>query len=197
MKLVLPYFIILIVVLQLCLRKNSKKSSELNRMFWEREQKANSVRKKSIEHLNYITIPDTLPFVNSDDPEIANAQNAILALKDKRILNLTGLSNTDLKMEYGVANLSLLSEYDDNFTALARAVAAAGSLLMKKGYEQEGAAILEFGIECCTDISSNYTDLAAYYIRTSQPNRLAHLKDTASRLNSLSKDVILKKLSQY
>ncbi len=197
MKLLLPYFILLIILFQFYLRKNSKSSSRRDHAFWDREQAANSVRRKDINSLPYISIPDSLPFVDTDDPEIANAQKQILELKGKRILNLTGKSNTDLKMEYGVANLTILSEYDDNFTLLARAVAAAGCALLKKGYKEEGCAFLEFGISCRTDITSNYTELAAYYAETGHPEKLDTLISAAKQLDSLSKDVILKRLEQY
>lgn len=196
MKLLLPYFIIFIVVIQLSLRKNGKKDSESNSSFWAKEAKSNNVRKKNIDALPYIVIPDTLPFIDSPDPDIQAAQNEILCLKNKRILNLSGQTNTDLKMQYGPANLGALTEYDDNYTRLIRALSAAGKLLMDKGYETEGAAILEFGIACKSDITTNYTSLAGYYIRHGQSDRLSALTQQASELNSLSKPVILNKLKQ-
>lgn len=195
MKLLLPYFIIFIVVIQFRLRKNSRKHSDNDKAFWAREQEANATRRKNIEALPYITLPDTLPLVDSSDPEICRAQEALVQLKDKKILNLTGKSNTDLKMLYGAANLPLLTEYDDNFTALTRAVVDAGRLLIEKGFEQEGVAVLEFGISCQTDLTLNYTLLAAYYLRHNEPEKMSRLTETANRIESLSKPVILKKLA--
>ena len=59
MKLVLPYFIILLAIFQFFLKKNTKKHEELNKEFWKRERESNTVRKKDISALNYIIIPDT------------------------------------------------------------------------------------------------------------------------------------------
>lgn len=196
MKLLLPYFIIFIVVIQLSLRKNGKKDSEANSSFWAKETKSNNVRKKNIDALPYIVIPDTLPLIDSPDTEIQTAQNQILCLKGQKILNLSGQSNTDLKMQYGPANLGALTEYDDNYTKLIRALSTTGKLLMDKGYETQGAAILEFGIACKSDITANYTNLAGYYIRQGQYSQLSALTEQANQLNSISKPVILNKLKQ-
>ena len=48
MKLVLPYFIILLAIFQFFLRKNSKKHEELNKDFWKREREENTVSRKDI-----------------------------------------------------------------------------------------------------------------------------------------------------
>lgn len=196
MNLLLPYFIILIVVFQFFLRKNSKKNVNSNKEFWEREQQANNTRKQNIDNLNYITIPDTLPIPDSLDSDIIKLKNDLLALKDKKILNLTGMSNTDLKMEYGVANLTALTEYDNNYSDLVRKIVAGGDLLFKRGYEAEAVTLLEFGVECRTDITRNYTLLAEYYAKHNMNDKIDKLIMTAETLNSLSKDVIVKKLGE-
>ena len=196
MNLLLPYFIILIVVFQFFLRKNSKKNVNSNKEFWDREHQANNTRKQNIDNLDYITIPETLPIPESLDSDIIKLKNDLLALKDKKILNLTGMSNTDLKMEYGVANLTALTEYDNNYSDLVRKIAAGGDLLFKKGYEKEAVELLELGIQYRTDITRNYTTLAEYYVSHNMNNKIDQLLMTAETLNSLSKDVIIKKLGE-
>ena len=46
----------------------------------------------------------------------------IEALKEKKILNLSGFTNTDLKLEYGVGNLTELTDYDNNYVTLSRSL---------------------------------------------------------------------------
>ena len=46
------------------------------------------------------------------------------SLKDEQIVNFTGISNTDLKLSFGAANLPTLSRFDQNYTLLARALHA-------------------------------------------------------------------------
>lgn len=151
-------------------------------------------RKKDISNLNYITIPDTLPFVDTDVETIKKAQNDLAELKEKKILNLTGMSNTDLKIKYGVANLSVLSEYDENFSKLCRAIVRLSAALKENGFDEQAEAFLEFGIKCGSDVSANYFMLAEYYLEKGNTKGLSRLKTSAQALNSLSKNVILKKL---
>ena len=194
MKLILPYFIILIVLLQLCLRKNSKKAEKNNDDFWRKEHEANSVRKKDISGLDYITIPDTLAIPDTQNPRILKEWNTLCNLKDKKILNLTGYTNTDLKLQYGAANLTQLTVCDNNFTTLAKAVARIGEQLMKEGFTDEALSFLEYGITIQTDVSTNYTLLAEYYRSEGAPEKIDTLISRAEQLNSLMKDSILSKL---
>ena len=52
MKLILPYFILILFLLQHNMKKNSKKEKINNETFWKRESEANSVRKKDISGLD-------------------------------------------------------------------------------------------------------------------------------------------------
>lgn len=214
MQLILPYFIIFIVVLQILLRKNSKKNDEKIKQFWERERKANEVRKKDISNLNYIVIPNHLlpdrnlpdnTLENSSDsfaitiftiPEIKEAYNLFASFHDKKMLNLNNCSNTDIKMEYGAANLTIMSEYDDNFIAMCKAAVKLANALDKNGMIDEAIPYLEFIVKSGTDISFAYSMLANYYIEKNNTKEIDNLKLYASSLNSLTKDIILKKLEQ-
>lgn len=193
MKLVLPYFIILLAIFQFFLRKNSKKHEELNKDFWKREREANTVRRKDISGLSYITIPDSLPMSDCNDAVI-KALNNFYAFKGKKMLNLTGKSNTDLKTAYGAANLDALSEYDDNCTQMLKSIIPLATELNKAGLTDEAAAYLEFGISCRTDITQNYTMLAEYYASNGNKDKIQHLVNVAESLDSLTKKPIISKL---
>ena len=193
MKLVLPYFIILLAIFQFFLRKNSKKHEELNKDFWKREREANTVRRKDISGLNYITIPDSLPMSDCNDAVI-KALNNFYTFKDKKMLNLTGKSNTDLKAAYGAANLDALSEYDENCTQMLKSIIPLATELNKSGLTDEAAAYLEFGISCHTDITQNYIMLGEYYASKGNIDKIQHLVNVAESLDSLTKKPIISKL---
>ncbi|MBR5337579.1 MAG: hypothetical protein IK152_06310 [Lachnospiraceae bacterium] len=164
--------------------------------FWNREDHANSIRKQDISQLEYITIPlDLLPFKDTKDTKLSEYQDTIRSLSEHRILNLTGISNTDLKLQYGAANLEVLSLADQRFTTLARTLAAWGNYLYEQGDPESAAKVLEFGIECKSDVSSNYLTLAKIYKDTS-PERIEELKTVAEGLNSLTKSSILSGLEK-
>lgn len=193
MKLVLPYFIILLAIFQFFLRKNSKKHEELNKDFWKREREANTVRRKDISGLSYITIPDSLPMSDCNDAVI-KVLNNFYAFKGTKMLNLTGKSNTDLKTAYGAANLDALSEYDENCTRMLKSIIPLATELNKSGLTDDAAAYLEFGISCRTDITQNYTMLAEYYASNGNKDKIQHLVNVAESLDSLTKKPIISKL---
>lgn len=202
MRFLLPYFIIILLVIQLYLKKNTNSVKEKLGKFMEKERESNSVRKKDISSLEYINIPDTLPYLNTpreslndSNPEIAKYINKINSLKDSKILNLTGISNTDLKMQYGPANLATLSEYDDNYTELVRTIAELTHKLIEINELDNARPWLEYSISINTDIKSCYTDLADIYILAGRPEKVRDLISKARHLNSINKSVIIDNLT--
>lgn len=196
--LLLPFFVVFIVWLSYELKKGSRKYQDSVDSFWENERQANLTRKKNIEHLDYITLSsESLPFFENIDPELEQYQSKIRELSEKRILNLTGFTNTQLKKEYGAANFPLLSQYDQNFTVLAGTLAKWGARLMALGYEKEAVTVLELGIRYKTDVSANYFLLAEYYARQKDSQKLKGLSETAGELQSLTKGPILEKLKEF
>ena len=193
MKLVLPYFIILLAIFQFFLKKNTKKHEEQNKEFWKRERESNTVRKKDISALNYIIIPDTLPvpvdYSGSEGNNLKTALNYFYTFKDKKMLNLT-----DLKAAYGAANLDALSEYDENCTQMLKSIIPLATELNKSGLTDEAAAYLEFGISCHTDITQNYIMLGEYYASKGNIDKIQHLVNVAESLDSLTKKPIISRL---
>lgn len=204
MHFILPYFIILLIVLQFAIKKGTRNHKARNEEFLDREAKANQVRRKDISNLNYISIPDNLPLINSgnetfdrlmsQDSRMKRAYDTLQSLKGKKILNLTGISNTDLKLSYGVANLNDLTEYDDNFTTLVKAIALIGHNLLEHKDIEDATTFLEYGIYIKSDISSNYIDLAIIYASGDRKDQIAVLKEQALTLKSLSRDSIVSQL---
>lgn len=197
MRYLFPIVLILLFMFRNFMKKGDRKQRDADRLFWERESKANSVRKQDIEHLHYITIPENLPAIATDNFRINELLQQFEGMRAKKILNLTGMSNTDIKMEYGAANLPFLSECDDNFTELARITAALGHMLIDYNLTDEAVFFLELGMQWGSDISTNYTDLAAIYKQNSSPQKITDLINEANKLNSLSKDIIIKKLQAF
>lgn len=197
MPLLLPFIIILIVLLSYKIKKSDEQYAKRMDAFWEREHAANLTRKQDIEHLDYITIPlKDLPFLENPAENIAKCQNTIEELSKKRILNLTGISNTDLKLNYGAANLNLLSEYDANFSKLSTTLHKWGMYLHEAGYEKEAVAVYEYAVSIHVDISKIYYYLAEYY-KSVSPSSIPALIESASALNSIMKDSIINKLKTY
>lgn len=200
----LASFILLCIVMNLLMRRTSRKVEEKEASFWEKELESNNVRKKSLENLEYIHIPfDLLPFGTAgDDPSLQSAEDELTALKDEKIVNLTGISNTDLKLEYGTANITPLSQYDQNYTALVCSLQKWGQALYDLGRFEDAAKVLEFAVKTRSDITATYRVLIDLYktkLGLSEDEikkKLDALIPIAKNLNSLSRQTILKMLPQ-
>lgn len=197
MPLLLPYIIILLSVLALLRNRTNRTSKKNQDSFWEKEQRANHTRKQDISGLDYIQIPlDTFPIGQFTDEKLTSLEQTLTSLSNRKILNLSGISNTDLKLQYGAANLPVLSECDANFTLLARTITAYGERLAELGHWKEAVLILEFGIQCKTDLSKNYTLLGTLYRDHDDSAKIQQLVDIVQNMDLLLKDSILQQLLQ-
>ncbi len=198
----LASFIILAVFFNISMRRVSRKIEKKEADFWEKEREANSVRRKSLENLEYIHIPyNLLPFDTAEDNEaLQKAEDELKALQFEKIVNFTGISNTDLKLEYGTANITALTQYDQNYTTLVRALQNWGELLYNAGRFEDAANVLEFAVKTRTDISGTYRLLVDMYktkLGLSEEEiqkKIDGLIPIAKNLNSLSKNQILNML---
>ncbi len=166
--------------------------------FWEKEYEANRTRRKSLDGLDYITIPlDTFPMTQpSDDELLAECRDTLTELSKEPIVNLTGISNTDLKLQYGAPNINLLTAYDQRYTTLARTLQTFGKALYDKGYVGDAKTVLEFAVSTKTDVSSTYKLLTVIYKETGQPEKIKELIPVAEALNSGLKNSIVKMLEE-
>lgn len=164
--------------------------------FWERETKANHTRAKSLEQLSYITLPlDRLPLdAMKDDPKAAEYVSLLKTLATQKIVNLTGLTNTELKLTYGTANITCLSEYDQNYTLLARTLQQWAELLYLNGCGKEAQTVLEFAVSTHTDVSHTYYLLADLYDEAGVPERKAELLAVVEALHTPLKKSIVRTL---
>ena len=118
----LASFIVFAIIISFSIKKQARRKNINEADFWTKESQANSVRRKSLDGLRYIHIPlEAFPtHLLNDDPDVMDCINILENLTAQKIVNLTGWSNTELKLEYGTANITALSEYDQNYTLLVR-----------------------------------------------------------------------------
>lgn len=190
-----PFFttfaVLFIIVFTIGSRKNTAEQQKVQEAYWQREREANNVRKQDLSKLNYINIPlQDFPMDLHADCEIT-----LRELSEKKIVNLTGYSNTDLKLEYGVANLETLSEYDSNFATLVTALADYSRLLLEADRTDDAKKVLEYAVSVQADSIYIYTTLARIYHNAGEDDKIADLITSAEDLKSLSKISILEKLN--
>ena len=202
MKLLFPFFILLLIWFNFNRARMTRKGKKAQDEFWELESRANSTRKQSLDGLPYIYLPlRDLPFLSdtmdSPDSELASIEKKIRDISEKKIVNLTGISNTELKLQYGAPNLEFLTEYDENFTILCRLLFRWGARLNELAFQREAIQVLEYGVQLGTDIRGHYLLLANLYRNTSQNSRIQKLIDQAETLNSINKNSIIRGLIAF
>ena len=183
--------IIFISILSVTIRRNNRTEENQEKQFWNREQRANQVRRKPLDDLDYVTIPlDTLPTA-------VMAQDVIVRDCHEKIVNFAGYTNTDLKLAYGTANITVLSQYDQNFTLLAQTLQKWAETLYSAGYIAETRQVLECAVLTIhSDAGTSYRLLASLYDQSGEQEKVAALYDTALALTSPSGKTIARTLRE-
>lgn len=191
-------FIIFTSILSLVIRRNNRSEAQKQQQFWDREQQANQVRRKPLDDLDYVNLSlDTLPITAmTEDIIIKDCLDTLAALADEKIVNFAGLTNTDLKLAYGAANITVLSQYDQNFTLLVQTLQKWAKTLYQAGYISEAKQVLEYAVSIHSDAGTSYRLLATIYDRDGAQEKVAELYDAALALTSPSGKTIARILRE-
>lgn len=176
------------------IHKHNKKDKKILDTFWEKENKANNTRSKSLDGLNYIEIPENIySALPSPVPDgLEDCDRLMQHLKQNKIVNLSHISNTDLKLKYGASNLDTLSEYDQNYITLLRVLQTLSEYHYEKGNVDVTRTLLEFAVSIQSDNISTYKMLAKIYCDNGEEAKLDYLISTASLLPGLTQGPILR-----
>lgn len=194
--LIISSSLVLCIFVFFALQHTKGKEKAAEHEFWERERKANFTRKKSLDSLNYITIPGEILAMQpcTMTEEINSVLLDLNDLSSCKIVNLTGFTNTDLKLKYGAANINILSDYDFHYTNLVTLLQKLGELLHENSDDTNAVKVLEFAVSTGTDVSKTYYLLAELYREAGTPEKINALIKQAQGLNSLMKDTIVQNL---
>ena len=185
------------------IKKSNKKGEKAEKAFWAREAEADNTRKVPLDDLHYIVIPEEIykPFLNqkgefiesdeSHEKAFAEALIAFKHLKTSKIVNFSNISNTDLKLTYGAANLPELTLYDQNFVLLIRTLHSMGEYFLTKGDKETAKNMLEFAVSSGSDAISTYKLLGSIYLEEEDFSKINYLVSSASLLTGLTKGPIL------
>lgn len=152
-------FIIFIIVFRYYSHKHTVHQEQVIQDFWNQERKANNTRKMNIDNLEYITLsPELIPgTIHTEEEKILSD------LVSKKMLDLTGYTNTDLKLKYGPANLEELSNYEQNYVTMIRQLPVYARQLFDAGYTEEARNLLEFGNSLENNSGSIYSTFKELY----------------------------------
>jgi hypothetical protein len=199
--LLLPSILVLGWVLNHNIRKNNGNDQRSVNNLLRREDAANATRRKDISQLPYVNVPlDTLPLnftVNDEKKQLKIDEyvKEIHSLSEKKMLNLIGVSNTELKETYGPANLEALSIYDQTYARYIRTLYLLSDIIYAD-YPAEAAKLSEYCISIGTDISGTYELLGKYYLSHNERERFEELYQHIPDKESISGKTIINKLDR-
>lgn len=178
MPIILIFFILFIIWVNVKTKRGTENNSTWDTAYWEKERKANFVRRKDISDLDYITISEEeLPFSDTAEGEEKYRQDEVRRTLSCKSLNLSGMSNADIKLKYGTANFPELSMYDQNYILLIRNLGLWGSYLHKncEGQDSRAKIILERAVSLGSDIKDTYVSLTEIYLAEHHPEKVQEL----------------------
>ena len=174
----------------------SSRPEDGTKQFLEKERRANNTLKKPLDDLDFVKVP--LQDIPNPEPAVnercASIIEELKRLSEEKAVNLTGITNTDLKLTYGAPNLPILTEYDQNFTAICKNIFDLGCEYKNANLVDEAIATLNCGINIGTDLSGNYTLLAEMYAEKGLYVEIQRLINCADNIRSLTKNSTVSKL---
>ncbi len=198
----MPVFFILVIMLCVYIAieksKSDKLSSKKSEDFWKNEQLANASRKKDISSLDYIAFPSHILSMIADDPDetLKDLALQLHSLSDKKILNLSSHTNTELKLMYGAANLDVLTSYDYNYMMLIRTLSRLAQVLFDLGRKTDAREAALTSIKLGSDIRAVYILLAKIYAESNDVDRIDGLIAAVTSWDSLTRDSLLEALHE-
>ncbi len=182
----MPIFFILIVgttiAIQIMMRKNKVDFKQVVENIAKKEQDANLSRRKEIDKELYV-IPNIkiLPIKDYDDsPEnkkIKDAQNLVIRKSKLTMIRFDEpISNTDLKLKYGYANLENITIYEEHYNSYMQALTLWAELLVEKNNLCDAEKVLSEAINLKCDLSKAYMLLIDIYKETNNRSKLEEIK---------------------
>lgn len=191
-------FMVFGIWLTLKLRKSRNLNEKASSDFWEEETLANSVRKKQLEESDFVTFPfDKLPSEESFSPNpVPECLFLLKEISDKKMVNLNGISNTEVKKRFGVSNMTVLTEYDANYESFVKHIYLLCQHLYDIGRKEEALMLSEETILTGTDSLSHYKLIIQIYREQGNLAGISWLKEKAEHIHSLTRGAILRALAQ-
>lgn len=186
MTIFLPCFLIFVIILKYKLRTVERQEQAMEEELRRIERQASLPIKKSLQSLPRITISlADLPFYEDTTAEIALCQSTIQELSSQTICNLTGLSNTELKLQYGAGNLDELLEYEQNYLLLIRTLSDWGAKLYGQHNYKDAETVLQYAVSCQSDLRQTYTSLTKIYLEQDSLEKIHKLARQAENISSM------------
>lgn len=178
------------------IKRTSRAEKKSNEMFWQAEEASNTTRRKDISELDYVTLDlDRLPMNDNEDSTINSYRDTIKKMEGKKFVNLSDMTNTELKLKYGVANLNQLTEYDTNYTKLVSLLQKWAERYYSLEQVDSTVQILEYAVSIHSDVNKTYHLLSSIYKNKKTPEKIQQLIESIPKTKVQDKEKLIKDLT--
>ena len=158
-------------------RKHRRKQEEINKRFFEAENAANQVRKKELEQeLYYVADLSRLPEIPESDPH-----KVLRASKRPMIYFRQPLTNLELKQMYGLAQMEIIAQHEENFNEYLKSLTNWANELVESGQETDAIFVLDYAISLGAEFRNTYKLAADLYTKREDIHNLDYLVDKINR----------------
>jgi hypothetical protein len=150
--------VMLIVMLVIKFSRHSKQQADVKRKFLDDEAAANAVRKKEIDPALFYTADlSALPEIPEGDPfQIERCAKRMMIYFKEPITNL------ELKMQYGAAQMDFIAQYEENFNEYLKALTKWAASIAEEN-KSDALVILELVISLGGEFRDAYKLAADIY----------------------------------
>ncbi len=193
---VFTIFFIFVISVTWRISSLERKRAKRDAAFWQKEADAEKAPAKDLSTVNFIHVPlEDFSFGLIKTEEAEMTEEEISSLAARPILNLNGMTNTDIKLAYGADNFDYMNVVGEHFDRLEVLLCDYAKLLMEKGYYAEAIPVLSFAVSENATISSIYTLLGECYDAVGAQEKLVELIATVEQRDLLMKPGILDHLN--
>ena len=158
-------------------RKHRRKQEEINKRFFEAENIANQVRKKEIsQELYYTADLFLLPDIPESDPHMVRR-----ASKRPMIYFRKPLTNLELKQMYGLAQMEIIAQHEENFNEYLKSLTNWANELVETGQDTDAIFVLDYAISLGAEFRNTYKLAADLYTKREDIHNLDYLVDRINR----------------
>lgn len=194
-------FLIFTFIWQHHLHKNSRQHDRLKEAFWKKEEASLVVRKKIIPadlyyHPNLTGLDFIIPSYISQEQKhhFLQLKRQLIESASQPMLSFPHTSNTDLRLTYGTANISLIESAENNYNHFLNLLFNYAKWMNENDRPNEAIVALEECIRLDSEVSSHYFLLADLYSTLKKTDSLLTLHQKATSLECLTKDKIIRYL---
>ena len=165
-----------IILLVIKSSRHTKKQDEVKRKFLEAEEAANAVRKKDIDpELFYTADLSVFPPISADDPfQVIRASKRLMIRFEEYV------SNLELKKLYGMAQMDLIAQYEENFNEYLKSLTKWAASVAEESHK-DALVILEYVISLGGEFRDSYKLAADIYDANNDKKKLEALTEAATK----------------